>query len=83
MYEEGKGVTQSYDTAYEYYLVAANAENAAAQYNIGCLIEQNKITHYGLNKTDAFKWFELAAKQGDKDAEAKNQEIKTTKEIDR
>ena len=69
MYEEGKGVAQNYNTAYEYYLIAANAGNVAAQYNIGCLIEQNKVTHYKLEKTDAIRWFDLAAKQGDKDAE--------------
>lgn len=69
MYEEGKGVTQNYNTAYDYYLLAAKAGNVAAQYNIGCLIEHNKVTHYRLKKTDSIKWFELAAKQGDKDAE--------------
>lgn len=69
MYEEGKGVTQNYNTAYDYYLIAANAGNVAAQYNIGCLIEYNKVTSYRLDVTDAIMWFELAAKQGDKDAE--------------
>lgn len=69
MYEEGKGVTQNYNTAYDYYLIAAKAGNPAAQYNIGCLIVRNKVTHYILNRSDAVKWFELAAKQGDKEAE--------------
>jgi TPR repeat protein len=58
------------------YLLGLIGYMKRRQYNIGCLIEQNKITHYGLNKTDAFKWFELAAKQGDKDAEAKIKKLR-------
>lgn len=71
MYEEGKGVNQNYNLAYENYLIAAKNGNAAAQYNIGCLIEQGKLSHYKLDINDAIKWFTLASKQGDKDAEVK------------
>ena len=76
MYEEGKGVAQNYNTAYEYYRIAANAGNVAAQYNIGCLIAQNKVTHYKLDRTDAIKWFDLAARQGDKDAETELKKLR-------
>lgn len=70
-YEEGRGVKKNFNTAYEYYLIAARLGNVSAQYNIGCLILQNKVTSYNLKKSDAIYWLELAAKQGDCDAQSK------------
>lgn len=76
MYEEGKGVKQNYNLAYDNYLMAAAKGNVAAQYNIGCLIEKGKISHYKLDTNDAIKWFTLASQQGDKDAEAKLEQLR-------
>lgn len=76
MYEEGKGIPQNFNSAFDHYFFAGKMGNAIAQYNIGRLIELEKVSHYSLSKSDALHWFKEAAKKGNKDAISKLKDLK-------
>ncbi len=63
-YFHGLGVKKDLESAFKYYLRAAEQGYAGAQCNVGMCYERS----YGLPKKDmneALKWFRLAADQGD------------------
>ena len=58
LFDVGKGVRRSVETAFKWYKIAARAGDAAAAANIGTLYkEQNK-------RTVAMRWFERALRLG-------------------
>ena len=63
MYNEGRGVKQSDVKAFEWYLKAANNNNATAQFNIGTsyLDGSNGLPK---NKVQAINWLKKAAVNG-------------------
>ena len=67
MYERGYGVPQDDKEAVNWYRLAAEQGNAAAQYNLGLLYEKGK----GVPQDDkeAVRLYRLAAEQGDADAQ--------------
>lgn len=67
LYSTGKGVTQSYIEAAEWYRLAANQGLASAQYNLGNLYGNGQGVPQ--NYTEAMKWYHLAADQGDAKAQ--------------
>jgi TPR repeat protein len=62
-YEKGNGVDQDYNAARELYIIAAEKENAAAQYNLGNLY----FTGNGVERDEiiAVHWMERSANNGD------------------
>ena len=62
MYDNGEGVVQNYEKAFEWYSKAANQGNAQAQYNLGSLYHNGQ----GVEKNDkrAFEWYRKAANSG-------------------
>jgi TPR repeat protein len=67
LYSTGKGVTQSYIEAAEWYRLAANQGLASAQYNLGSLYGNGQGVPQ--NYTEAMKWYHLAGDQGDAKAQ--------------
>jgi uncharacterized protein len=65
-YEYGKGVSQSYDQAVEWYRRAAEQGNAEAQYNLGSVYSDGKGVPQDHRK--AYFWYALAAAQGMEEA---------------
>lgn len=62
MYDNGEGVVQNYEKAFEWYSKAANQGFAMAQYNLGLLYQNGQ----GVEKDDqrAFEWYRKAASNG-------------------
>ena len=56
-FEFGKGTTQNYEKAFEWYLKAAEQGHAKAQYMLGCC-------YFMLDYTQAVHWWRKAAEQG-------------------
>ena len=68
MYEYGgRGVTQDYEKAVEWYRLAAMQGDAEAQFNLGRMYENGKGVTQDYKK--AVDWYRLAAKQGYADAQ--------------
>ena len=67
MYDQGKGVIQSYVEAVKWYRFAADQGNATAQYFVGASYANGKGVEQ--NDIEAIKWFRLAADQGDATAQ--------------
>ena len=68
MYEEGRGVKQSYKEAAKWYRKAAERGNAIAQCNLGEAYEKGRGVKQSIQ--EAIKWYRKAAEQGDADAQA-------------
>ena len=66
MYYSGKGVTQSYAKALEWYSRAANQGEAVGQYNMGISYDQGVALPQDFEK--AVEWYQKAAALGDADA---------------
>ena len=66
LYEKGKGVTQNYVKAREWYDKAADKDNADAMVNLGWLYEQGRGVTQDYAK--AREWYEKAAAKGDTNA---------------
>ena len=62
MFEEGRGVTQSYEEAARWYSKAADQGHFPAQCNLGVMFEGG----YGVKQNDAeaAHWYRKAANQG-------------------
>ena len=62
MYAQGEGVIQSDRLAFKFYKLAAEAGDAAAQFNLGVVYADGE----GVNQSDrlAFKFFKLSAEAG-------------------
>ena len=62
MYDNGEGVVQNYEKAFEWYSKAANQGNAQAQYNLGSLYQNGQ----GIGKDDkkALEWYRKATNNG-------------------
>ncbi|WP_367111273.1 tetratricopeptide repeat protein [uncultured Psychrobacter sp.] len=66
MYYFGRGVTQSYTKAFEWYKKAAEQDVGLAQFNLGDLYEQGQGVPQDYEK--AFEWYKKAADQGNQEA---------------
>ncbi|WP_367109995.1 tetratricopeptide repeat protein [uncultured Psychrobacter sp.] len=66
MYYVGRGVTQSYTKAFEWYKKAAEQDVGLAQFNLGDLYEQGQGVPQDYEK--AFEWYKKAADQGNQEA---------------
>lgn len=66
-YYEGKGVSQNYKTAVEWFTKAAEQNYATAQYNLGTMYLNGKGVEQ--NYEEAAKWFLKAAEQGNDKAQ--------------
>jgi hypothetical protein len=66
MYDNGQGVEQAYERAFEYYEQAAHLGHAKAQYNLGILCRDGQGVTQSYAK--AKKHFESAVKQGQVEA---------------
>jgi localization factor PodJL len=74
LYAEGvDGAAADYRTAAEWFRKAADRGVADSQYNLGILYARGIGVEH--NFAEAYKWFSLAAKEGDKDAAKKRDEI--------
>lgn len=64
-YENGEGVPYDLKEAFKYYTLAANQNNATAQFNLGVFYSEGKGTRWGIPKDRdlAIKWYKLAAAQ--------------------
>jgi len=63
MYEEGKIVDQSYETAIEWYKKSAEQGNSHAQFNLGFIY--SSVGGAYENITKGVEWYTKAAKQGE------------------
>jgi TPR repeat protein len=68
LYYEGWGVPKNRVEAIKHYYAAANLGISDAQYNLGALYYYGECVPRSLSQ--AFRWFSLAAKQGDEAAAA-------------
>lgn len=68
LYYQGKGVPQSYEEAFRWYLEAANKGSAKAQFSLGDMYYRG----VGVPKdyAEALRWIQKAADQGDAKAES-------------
>jgi TPR repeat protein len=66
MYDNGLGVEQSYEKAFEYYEQAAQLGHAQAQYNLGCCYANGEGVEQ--NMAAAKEWVEKSAAQGNENA---------------
>jgi len=66
MYDNGYGVPQDYKTAVKWYTLAAEQDDAKAQYNLGFMYYKG----YGvlLDYVYAHMWANISASNGDEDA---------------
>ncbi|KAF9972543.1 hypothetical protein BGZ73_004329 [Actinomortierella ambigua] len=64
--EEGNDIPQSYSDAYLWYLRAANKGHSLAQHHLGELMLRGLGTEK--DETEAVKWFQKAAEQGNADS---------------
>jgi TPR repeat protein len=62
LYQEGRGVAQSYAEALKWYRKAAEQKYAVAQYEIGNMYQFGQ--EVPTNVTEAVKWYRKAAEQG-------------------
>ncbi|KAF9131986.1 hypothetical protein BGW39_000989 [Mortierella sp. 14UC] len=67
LYHEGQGVTQDYARALEWYLKAADQNQAAAEYNIRVVYEKGLGVE--VDHVLAMEWYKKAAGRGDADAQ--------------
>ncbi|WP_288264747.1 tetratricopeptide repeat protein [uncultured Dialister sp.] len=77
MYENGRGVEQSYEKAAKWYQKAADQGDAVAQYNLGTMYKNGLGVEQSYKK--AAKWYRKAADQGLAAAKKKLSELGATK----
>ena len=61
-YYEGEGVEQSFDTAFKYYLMAAERGHATAMSNVGFMYDRGEGVERSAEK--AFEWYKRSAELG-------------------
>jgi len=67
LYEQGRGVKQSYTDALKWYTAAADQSDSEAQYRIGRLYEQGLGVPQ--SNTRALEWYHKSAEQGNVEAQ--------------
>lgn len=73
MYSDGTGVEQDYGQALQWYLKAAEQNEAEAQYNLGVLYQEGLGVEQ--NNKEAAYWYHIAADQGSDRAKERLREL--------
>ena len=72
---EGNGIPQNFIEARKWFIKAAERGLAKAQYNLGVLYEEGQGTI--VDMTEAYRWYSIAAANGEIDAEERLRAIET------
>jgi len=79
MYAKNQIVSWNYAEAVRLFLKAAEQGNAAAKYNLGAMYEEGLGASKDLKEAE--KWYGLAAKQGDAEAQKALESINKNKDV--
>src|SRR5690606_27213409 len=73
MYDEGRGVPQSYTEAYKWFILAAEQGDIDAQLKLGIMYSEGR----GDAQSDIYEhmWINLAAVQGDREARVGREQV--------